>query len=146
MTTGLKIVERGASKAKIKTAGIPLSDEEYADGLDVLNDIIKEWSALGVLQGVKTINSLDVDLMEPEYATPALKAQVGMMMIVEYGYQGDLSVAASAATKSYRTMLIAKPKIPIVYPDTLPKGSGNHDGYYDYWDNDFFPHNQKDNF
>lgn len=144
MTTGLKIVERGASKAKIKTAGIPLSDEEYADGLDVLNDIIKEWSALGVLQGVKTINSLDVDLLEPEYATPALKAQVGMRMLVEYG--GDPMLLSADARQTYRTMLIAKPKIPIVYPDTLPKGSGNHDGYYDYWDNDFFPHNQKDNF
>lgn len=122
-----------------------MTDGEIADGLDILNDIIKEWTAIGILTGVSPTYDSDVDLMEPDYATAALKSQVGMKLIVEFGYDGDLSVAAADANQSYHNMLIAKPKIPIVYPDTLPKGSGNHSEVETIW-NDFFPTNQKDNF
>jgi hypothetical protein len=144
MTTALKIIERGASKAKIKTAGISLSAEEVTDGLDVLNDIIKEWTALGILTGVSPTYDANVDLMEPEYSTPALKAQVGLRMSVEYG--GDPSMLIADANNSYSAMLIAKPKQRFVMPDTLPLGSGNHDEYYDSCDDDFFSTNFEENF
>lgn len=145
MTTALKIIERAASKAKIKSAGEPLTDGEIADGLDVLNDVIKQWTAIGILTGVSPTYDSDTDLMEPDYVTPALKSQVGMLMIVEYGYDGDITVAAADARQSYHNMLIAKPKRAIVHPDTLPRGSGNHSEIETIW-NDFFPTNNKDNF
>jgi hypothetical protein len=142
MTTALKIIERGASKAKVKAAGVALSAEEISDGLDILNGIIKNWSAIGILKGVSPTYDINTDLKEPEYATEALKSQVGMKMIVEFGYMGDLSVASASANEDMHNMLVAKPKENIVYPDTLPLGSGN----YDLDGDDFFPQNLKDNF
>lgn len=144
MTTALKIIERGAHKAKIKTAGQPLSSEEVNDGLDVLNDIIKEWTAIGILLGVSPVYEVNTDLLEPEYSTAALKAQVGLRMSVEYG--GDPSMLISDANNSYRVMLIARPKEKMVYPDTLPRGSGNHEWRDNYLDDEFFPKNYEDNF
>lgn len=142
MTTVLKIINKGATKAKIKGIGRALTAGEVGDALEDLNDIIKEWSAKGILKGVVPIHDVNLDLKEPEYATAALKYELAMRMIAEYGYDGDISVIATAANKAKDTMLMSKPQEEIVYPDTLPRGSGNYDAV----ENDFFPLNIKDNF
>jgi hypothetical protein len=141
MTTAIKIINRAAQKATIKSAGNDLPPEEIADFLDLLNDIIKEWTSNSILKGVECTYDANTDLMEPQYATPALKATLALRACTEFEKPISQALAAEV-TSTFSSMLIAKPSVPVTFPDTLPMGSGNYEPGCD----DFFPTNIKDNF
>ncbi len=146
MTIALKIVKAGFRKATINAGYKPLNDTETADALEILNDIIIEWNTSGALIGVDPVISLDTDLLEPRYATKALKLMVGGEICVEFGKEIDPGFAAVASSAYNKMLAASQPIEEPVYPDNLPRGTGHH--YYDqdtYW-NTFFPTNVKPNF
>jgi hypothetical protein len=145
MTTALKIIKAGFRKATINAGYKPLNATETADALEILNDLIIQWNASGVLTGIDPVTSLDTDLFEPGYATRPLKLAVGVEICVEFGKPIDPGMAA-IASNAYKLMLTRSiPPQTVEMPDTFPLGSGN---YYDYWEGDyhFFPQNTVENF
>jgi hypothetical protein len=146
MTTALKLIERGFQKAGIKAAEKPLKASEIADGLDVLNDILNSWNATGVLKGIGPVEDTDKDLLEPDYASWALKATLAVMIAGEYGIEITQAMAADK-TESMNALISATADLNNTeYPSTLPIGSGNRDQYGYGYDRDFFPENDKENF
>ena len=145
MTTASKIIKAGFRKATINAGAKPLSAQETADALEILNNIIIEWNSLGILVGIDTVTSLDTDLFEPRYATKALKYAVGGEICIEFGKQITPGFGA-VASAAYNTMLtVSQPAQDVEYPDTMPLGSGNDQGWDDY-DYSFFPANTVNNF
>jgi len=143
MTTALKIIKAGFRKANINSGYTPLNATETSDALEILNDLIIQWNALGVLTGIDPVTSLDTDLFEPRYSTRCLKLMVGGEICVEFGKPIDPGFAAIASS-AYNSMLtVSVPPQEVEYPDTLPLGSGND---YDCENELFFPANTINNF
>ena len=141
MTTALKIIKAGFRKATINSGVKPLTGQETADALEILNDVIKEWSALGIVS-IEPVLSTDTDLKEPEYATKALKYFVGGEICVEFGKPIDPGFAMMASS-AFNTMLtMASPTQDVDYPDNFPMGSGNYEAGEDL----FFPKTDLNNF
>jgi hypothetical protein len=84
MTTAQHIINRAYSKVGIKAAETPLQATEVQDGLDVLNDLLAEWDATGILKGVSPVK-LASDIVEaPRHADGALKAVLAIRLANEY--------------------------------------------------------------
>lgn len=146
MSTALHIITRAFSKAGLRTAESPLTADEVEDGRDVLNDLLASWNANDVLTGVRLIEDVDNDTLIPREAEWAVKAKLATLLAGEYGVTVAPALAADV-TESMRSWLIAKMNLSDVsFPDTLPRGSGNHPGWW--WGSDFFHNsgNGKDNF
>ena len=146
MTTALKIIKAGFRKATINSGYKPLNATETADSLEILNDLIIEWNTSGALIGVDPVISLDTDLLEPRYATMALKLMIGGEICVEFGKPIDPGFAAVASSAYNKMLAASQPIEKPVYPDNLPLGVGNHNYNYDYYRNTFFPVNRQPNF
>ncbi len=146
MTTALKIIKGGFRKATINSGYKPLNPQETNDALEILNNLIIEWNTSGALIGIDPVISLDTDLFEPRYATKALELMVGGEISVEFGKPITPGFAAVASSAYNKMLAASQPVEGVVYPDNLPLGSGNHNNYYDYYNNTFFPINVFPNF
>ncbi len=145
MTTALKIISRAFQKAGIKAAEVPLTPSEIEDGLDVLNDMVKTWGAVGILKGVTPVIDVGDDLNEPDESSWALKANLAIMMAGEYRVEVSQSMAIDA-TNSLEGLISSSTDLESVpLPSTLPMGSGNDEQYYNS-NQEFFPENEKENF
>ncbi len=142
MTTALKIIKAGFRKATINSGYKPLNATETADALEILNDLIIQWNAQGILTGIDPVISLDTDLFEPRYATRCLKLMLGGEICVEFGKPIDPGFAAVASSAFNAMLTVSTPSQEVEMPDTMPLGSGN----YQEGDYNFFPQNTVDNF
>lgn len=146
MTTARRMIERAFSKAGIKPAESPLSDSEYQDGLDVLNDMLALWDANSVLEGVPLMDNTEDTVDCPRYAEGAIKAGLAIAIAGEYDRAVTQAMAADWTDKFEGLVAANTDLSSIDFPDTLPIGSGNRDSYYSYVDDVFFPQNKVRNF
>lgn len=124
MTTALKIIQRAFQKATIKAAETPLTDSEVEDGLDALNDLLSRWDATGTLPGIARVADVNTDLLEPEYATGALKAKLATIMCGEYALPVSQGLAVDVS-EAVRDMITAQANLgDVAYPSSLPRGPG----------------------
>ena len=74
-------IERAASKAKIKEAGIDLSEVDLADFLAELNAMMFEQEASGITLGWAEIVDLDEEIATPMWADLYVQNSLAMHMV-----------------------------------------------------------------
>lgn len=145
MATAADFVTGGLKFIGVVPAETPIEASEMQDGIEVLNDMLSEWEASGILLGFAPIaQSADV-LRVPREAHAAIKSNLGIRL----GPLFSRSITpdrVAVANDSFNGMLRAIVKIPRVkYPSTLPIGSGNECGDFGV-DTRFFPEDTETNF
>jgi len=146
MSTATSIINRAFSKATIKPAETPLSASELADGLDILNDLLSEWAATGILKGVAPVSVVGTDIQEPRYATGALKASIALKLCGEYGIKVSPALLQDVKDSTQNMIAASIDLQHLPPPANLPVGSGNRYSYGAEYDREFFPEIGKRNF
>ena len=145
MTTVLQIVNGAAEKLGIKTAEIALEAGDFQVILNEMNDLLTEWSDLGLTPAFKevseTTDTVDVD----RNAVSAIKNNLAIRIAPTFQkvVQQSLALIASDSLRALETSTVFIGQV--AYPDTLPTGSGNECSN-DAIDRRFFTQNTTENF
>ena len=145
MTTVSQIINGAAEHIGVKTAEIPLQPDDFQVILDNLNDMLTEWSDLGLTPAFQEVsNGTDVVSIERN-AVSAVKSNLAMLIAPSFQKvitQGLALIAGNTLSKLETSVVHIG---QVAYPDTLPTGSGN--GCPDsFRDDRFFPSNKPENF
>lgn len=145
MTTMLEVVQDAMEEIGVKTAEIPLTNDELQAGIRRVNDMLAEWSDLGLTAGyVEVTNGPDV-LNVDRNAISAIKYNLAIRLAPSL--RAIITPALAAIALDTKNALETSSVFigPVAYPDTLPLGSGNEcDPFYN--DDRFFPENSIENF
>lgn len=125
MTTALEVINRAFSIIGIRSSEVDLTDNEIADGIETLNDMMTEQAADGLQLGfAKVIDKTD-DIEVPDWSLAAIKSNLAVRLAPEYDRpltQAVVMFADSSFTAiKNRSIVIGAAS----FPDTLPVGSGN---------------------
>jgi hypothetical protein len=145
MTTMREVVSDAMEEIGVKTAEIALQSDELQAGIRRCNDMLLEWSDLGITPGyIEVLNGDDV-LNVDRNAIRAIKKNLAVDCAPSFQkVVTQLLLLTARDTKS--ALETSSVHIgPVRFPDTLPLGSGNECGdFYD--DTRFFPQNKTENF
>lgn len=125
MSTARKIINRAASYIGVKREGSPLTDEEYTDSLDTLNDFIYELQSRNVKFQITAVENVDDDIEEFDWTSSFIKSQLALRLAPEFSVQVPPDFHAFARTAS-SSVLRRMHELENVYkPPILPTGTGN---------------------
>ena len=145
MTTMLEVVQDALEDLGVKTAEIALTSDELQSGIRRVNDMLMEWSDLGLTPGyTESINGDDV-LNVDRNAISAIKSNAALRLAPSFNkpISQALAMLASETKQSLETSSVFIGDV--AFPDTLPIGSGNEcSNFYD--ETRFFDENKKANF
>ncbi|QDP63206.1 MAG: putative peptidoglycan hydrolase [Prokaryotic dsDNA virus sp.] len=144
MTTIREVVEDAFEEIGVKTAEVPLTNDELQSGIRRCNDMLTGWDDIGIIVGYTEVLSGDDTMKVDRSAVGAIKYNLAVRLAPSY--QKVVSATLFALSTSTLDILMASNTdlSEIAYPDTLPVGSGNE--CPDYNRNRFFPSNKTDNF
>ena len=141
----LEVVQDALEDLGVKTAEIPLTNDELQSGIRRVNDMLLEWSDLGLTPGYnESLNGSDV-LNVDRNAISAIKSNAAIRLAPSF--QKPLTQALVIVAKETRDALETSSVFigDVAFPDTLPIGSGNEcSDFYD--EVRFFNENPKVNF
>ncbi len=144
MATANDVIVRAFTMAGIRASETPLTADELADGLDLLNDLASEWGTSSVIPGFAPVENVGDDLRIPRQAYGAVKAELAVRIAPEFGKPVTIGMIRNQE-ESMSAMLRATMDLEVRLPDTLPIGSGNTPS--DYWtDQVFYAQKDKRNF
>jgi hypothetical protein len=144
MTTIREVVEDAFEEIGVKTAEVPLTDDELQSGIRRCNDMLTEWDDIGIIFGYKEVLNGDDAVNVDRNAVGAIKYCLAVRLAPSYQKLVSAALAAISTSTLDRLMASSTDLSEIAYPDTLPLGSGNE--CPDYNGNRFFPSNKTDNF
>jgi hypothetical protein len=127
MTTAQAIINAAFSDIGVKPSEETLTAAVSADGLEILADILEEWNNTDILTGIDAPPTLATDLLEPRYATRALKSHVAGDLCGRYGIEISPSLAKRMRDSMSTLISTTFFSYETNYPSTLPRGSGNID-------------------
>ena len=111
----------------------PLEADEVSDAIRYMNNFMFEIAALGINLGYTEVSTLADVITIPPGALSGLKSNLAISLIPQYAAPGtpiSLALAAKAENGMNAMRSLAIFKIgPTAFPDTLPMGSGNEDGF-----------------
>ena len=144
MTTIREVVEDAFEEIAVKTAEIPLTDDELQSGIRRCNDMLTEWDDIGIIVGyTPVLNGSDTIEVERN-AIAAVKYNLAMRLAPSFS-KPVTQILFSLAEDTLNTLRASSSIVgKVAYPDTLPIGSGNE--CYDYNYNRFFNANKTENF
>jgi len=145
MTTARQVVDGAAEEIEVKTAEIALESSDAQAIFNRMNDMLTEWSDIGLTPAFKEVFNLDDTINVDRNAVSAIKFALAIRCASIFQKGVSQSLALSASDSLQRLEASTAYIGPVAYPDTLPIGSGNECGDY-FNDNRFFPENQKGNF
>ena len=145
MTTMREIVQDAFEEIGAKTAEVALTNDELQSGIRRCNDMLAEWSDIGVIVGYNEVLNGDDTVNIERNAVAAIKYNLAIRLAPSY--QKVVGSALAAIASGAMDVLLASNSdlSNIAYPDTLPLGSGNSCSDYD-TDHRFFPANERKNF
>ena len=145
MTTMREIVQDAFEEIGAKTAEVALTSDELQSGIRRCNDMLLEWSDIGIIVGYNEVLNGDDDINVERNAVAAVKYNLAIRLAPSY--QKIVGSALAAIASGTMDVLLATNSdlSNIAYPDTLPLGSGNSCSDYD-TDQRFFPSNERKNF
>ena len=145
MATMIEIVEDALEEIGVKTAEISLTSDELQSGIRRVNDMLAEWSDLGLTPGyIEVLNGVDT-LNVDRNAISAIKYNLAIRL--SPSYQKPITQALAMLASETKSALETSAVFigDVAFPDTLPLGSGNEcEDFYD--ETRFFPQNEKVNF
>lgn len=141
----LVIVEDAFEEIGVKTAEVPLTDDELQSGIRRCNDMLTEWDDIGIITGYTEVLNGDDVVNVDRNAIAAVKYNLAIRLAPSYQKAVGAALAALASGTVEVLMASSTDLSNIAYPDTLPLGSGNRCPDSD-TDRRFFPNNKTDNF
>jgi hypothetical protein len=146
MTTALQLITDAFSMCGILSAETPLNSSQSADGLRIMNNILKRWNVTGKLIGVPTVAAVSDTIKCPDYAESAIITAIAVRLCGEYGIDVTPSLATDT-NESFEDMIIASINFSQMKPpSTLPRGSGNRRLSSGYAENIFSDKTDQENF
>jgi hypothetical protein len=143
MATALQIVSAAAEKLGVKTAEIPLEADDFRVFLGELNDMLMEWSDLGITPRFLELTDRNDTVEIDRDAVGAVKANLAMRLAPTFGRVVSPALVASARDTKDRLLASVVTIGEVAYPDSLPMGSGNNCSQYD---ERLYPANKSENF
>jgi len=124
MTKVAEVVNKSASLIMVRAAEQPLTGDEAESFIELLNDLMTEWEAIGVPLGYTLVQDLGDEMTSPDSALRAIKYNLAVSAAPEFGKDAPRSVLA-IADSSFRNLERQVVKPPSAeFPGTLPVGSG----------------------
>ncbi len=145
MTTVLQIIEGATEAIGVKTAEIKLEAADFQLGITEMNDMLTEWSNVGLLPEYVEVTESDAVLLIPRNSVSAIKANLAIRLAPSFQKvvtSGLVSKADSSLRRLENSVVFIG---DVAYPDSLPTGSGN-DCSDIFLDDRFFPDNKPENF
>ena len=145
MTTMRVLVEDAFEEIGVKTAEVPLTNDELQSGIRRCNDMLLEWDDIGIIVGYSEVLNGDDTVTVDRNAVAAVKYNLAIRLAPSYQKLVGAALAALASGTIEVLMASSTDLSNIAYPDTLPLGSGNQCANND-TNQRFFPNNKTDNF
>lgn len=125
MSTAAQVIKTALQLILVQGSEAALEADEFASGVEYLNDMMAEWESNGIDLGYTPVVTLGDEVTIPAYANQAVKQNLAVRLGPEFG--GLVSPLLDRnATESYRYMLNAAYEVQsTTYQTTLPMGSGN---------------------
>jgi len=125
MPLASEIVNAALTHIQVKTAGVPPTDDENADAVEALNDMLTEWASGGLHLGYQVVDEVTDETDLGAHTLAAIKYELAARLAPSYGK----TVSAAFVEMGFRskaTLVQAAVEIPeVLFPSTLPVGSGN---------------------
>jgi hypothetical protein len=145
MTTIREVVEDAFEEIGVKTAEVPLTDDELQSGIRRCNDMLTEWDDIGIIFGYTPVLNGDDTINVERNAVGAIKYNLAIRLAPSFQRVVGNALAALAGG-TLDVLKASNTDISnVAYPDTLPFGSGNQCSSNG-TDIRFFPGNKTDNF
>lgn len=145
MTTIREVVEDAFEEIGVKTAEVPLTDDELQSGIRRCNDMLTEWDDIGIIFGYTPVLNGDDTINVERNAIGAVKYNLAIRLAPSFQkVVGNALVALASGTMEI-LMASNSDLSNVAYPDSLPLGSGNQCASND-TDRRFFPNNKTENF
>jgi len=126
MATAKEVLDRVFSKARVKRAGVDLTDEDYDTGIDVMNDLMTQWASIGISLRYTRVSKQGDEVTVQDWALKVLKSNLTPLIAGEFD-KTITAVMIGEAAGDFKLLLQRKVTLDETYlPDTLPVGSGNN--------------------
>jgi len=145
MVTMLEIVNDALEELGVKTAELPITNDEFQSGLRRCNDMLAEWDEAGIIVGYEEVTNNEDTLNLDRNAIAAVKYNLAIRLAPSFSKLATQTLFNVASSSLERLEASSAYIGEVAYPDTLPMGSGNRHANVD-TDRRFFPNNQDDNF
>lgn len=129
MTTALKIINRALQKLGVKKAGVPLTDDEVSDAIIELNDLMLELDADGTKLNYTVISDSSDIITAPDWSYSYMTSNLAVRLAPDFDISASAELVAQATTAELVVIKRTSEIGPVVYPNTLPIGSGNESMY-----------------
>lgn len=145
MTTMREVVQDAFEEIGVKTAEVPLTNDELQSGIRRCNDMLTEWDDIGIIFGYVPALNGDDEINVDRNAVGAVKYNLAVRLAPSF-QKVVSSALASLASGTLNVLMASSADIgEVAYPDSLPLGSGNKCSNND-TDRRFFENNKTDNF
>jgi len=125
-----------------KTDYSEAADEDYSVAITKLNQYIEllRQQGLQLNSSQVEITNLSQPVNYPTWAHNAIELNVGLMLWTVFNIDKPVPqlLYANAKKAEDEMFVIAGREINPIFPSTLPKGMGNRDGFFGYYDR-FYP-------
>ena len=126
MATAKQVLDRVFSKARVKRAGVDLTDDDYDTGIDVMNDWFTQLASIGLSLRYTRVSKQADEVTVQDWVLKVLKSNLTPLIAGEYD-KTITPIMIGEAAGDYRFLLQRKVTLDETYfPDTLPTGSGNN--------------------
>jgi hypothetical protein len=119
----------------VRASESPLEPDEYADAMRYLNRMMASYAVEGVNIGYTRVSTLADPITVPDGAIDGMIANLAIRLHPQFAPSTDqISLALAQAAEDGKIVLLSlgiDSIGPTAFPDTLPIGSGNQDGFID---------------
>ena len=131
MTTKLQIVQQALGDIGLGTYVFDPSPDQLQDALDRMDRLAAAWDGIGIRKGYNLGAALDAESGLPDTAIDPFASLLAIRLAPSYGKQVSPELK-SAALEGKNMLMVTNNVIPrMVYPGTLPIGTGNNLGVRD---------------
>ena len=97
MATAADVIQKALGLILVRQSESPLRPDEYADGIETLNDLMTSWESAGLPLGYTIVSNISDEVTVPAYALLAIKQNLAISLAPEFGAQADQILFSNAA-------------------------------------------------
>lgn len=141
MTKVSEVVTDALEEIVVQSAEAKIEQADANSAIRALNDMMLAWAVDGIDLGYTVVADLGDDVTVALGAIRGIKANLAVELASRYEVQPSQSLMIRARDGKITCIDLSFEQSESVYPETLPRGSGN--SYPDYLNSKFYP-NQSD--
>ena len=126
--TAQEVIEAALQEILVQASEAPIEASDAQVAIKYLNRMMAKYDALGISLGYTAVTSLSDDVTIPDGAVEGVVKNLALALFPQYNAPGAVPSAmlvmdAKDGLDAMRSLSISIG--PMLYPDTLPIGSGN---------------------